>query len=194
MQSHWKGHTNKAVAELFIWHSLGDKVGDIAQPKRPDNNADKPASTATAAASWVWRIASAVANVPRADPIKMGIAEVGQPLAVVRFRKLRVRTPRYRGSHPRMGSAERRRVLQLRSSSDWLFKRFSLFSGTTCSKTLVAEGIFSLSPHPAILKRISSVRSGTRAQMVVPRPGSESMENSPFTNCSLSLMLMSPSP
>jgi len=93
MQSHWKGHTNKAVAELFIWHSLGDKVGDIAQPKHPDNNVDKPASTATAAASWVWRIASAVANVPRADPIKMGIAGVGQRLAVVRFRKLRVRTP-----------------------------------------------------------------------------------------------------
>jgi len=36
--------------------------------------------------------------------------------------------------------------------------------------------------------------SGTRAEIVVPRPVSERIESCPFTNCSLSRMLINPRP
>jgi len=48
--------------------------------------------------------------------------------------------------------------------------------------------------QPAALSWCSSVPTGTRATIVVPRPDAEVIDNSPLTICTRSLMLISPSP
>jgi hypothetical protein len=47
--------------------------------------------------------------------------------------------------------------------------------------------------QPAAIARCACVLRGTRARIVVPQPGFDSMENSPSTNRSLSRMLVSES-
>jgi hypothetical protein len=69
--------------------------------------------------------------------------------------------------------------------------------GVRCTLATRVFAKANLSSHPAALATLVFVfltSRGTRAEIVVPRLGSDWMDNSPPTKCSLSRMLMSPSP
>ena len=63
-----------------------------------------------------------------------------------------------------------------------------VFNSSDRATQPIAKGTY----HPAKLVRLSSAGKGTRARTVVLPAGRDVTESSPFTNCTLSRMLMSP--